>query len=29
MNTEMTWNAKRVHYREKSYHALEESFGIS
>ena len=27
MNTEITGNTKRVHYRAKSYHTFEESFG--
>ena len=29
MTTEMTWNTKRIHYREKSYYIVEESFGIN
>ena len=29
MNTEMTWHTKKIHYREKSYHAVGEFFGIS
>ena len=26
---ELTWSTKRVHYREKSYHVVEESSDIS
>ena len=28
MNTEMSWKNK-IHYREKSYHVVKESFGIN
>ena len=29
MNTEFTWNTTKVDYREKSYHAVKDSLGIT